>query len=216
MSLPVRRAASSRARLPMSGLVHGVSHRPASSASKAMTNEKQHVSFKDMVYGNPLGLPRLPIPELKDTVSRYLQVRSSETCLGVFVLTPRNLQVQAPTSQEMVLGFVENIGFLDKRNTRRLLQWACCSGTTINSYELLSYTTTVPRTADFVGFALCCCRSPRDRLSLRQGGGHERTTAFIAVDDLWVVQSTLLAWHEQYACTRSTTSKKCAVSRLFC
>lgn len=32
------------------------------------------VSFVDMVYGNPLGLPRLPIPTLQDTVKRYLQV----------------------------------------------------------------------------------------------------------------------------------------------
>lgn len=78
----------------MGSLLGPVSHRPASSAPQAIANEKQHVSFKDMVYGNPLGLPRLPIPELKDTVSRYLQVRSFERCLSVFVLAAGNLQVQ--------------------------------------------------------------------------------------------------------------------------
>ena len=168
MSLPVRRVASSRARLPVSGLVRGVSHRPASSASKAMANEKQHVSFKDMVYGNPLGLPRLPIPELKDTVSRYLQVCSSESCLGVLELAAGNLQVQSANSTGDGAGLC--IGFLDERNTRRH-----CSGT-------INTTAAVPRIAGLVGFAPCCCRSSegsRHRLSFRQGGRRERTTAFI-------------------------------------
>ncbi|CAN0017914.1 unnamed protein product, partial [Ectocarpus fasciculatus] len=31
------------------------------------------VSYDDMAHGNPLDLPRLPIPKLEDTVSRYLQ-----------------------------------------------------------------------------------------------------------------------------------------------
>lgn len=33
------------------------------------------VSYDEMRYGNPLALPRLPIPKLEDTVARYLQVR---------------------------------------------------------------------------------------------------------------------------------------------
>lgn len=34
------------------------------------------MAYNDMLYGNnPLRLPRLPIPKLEDTVSRYLQVR---------------------------------------------------------------------------------------------------------------------------------------------
>lgn len=78
MSLQVCRAASLRARqmllLPVGGLVGAVSRRPVSSSAPPQ-QKKQHVSFKDMVYGNPLGLPRLPIPKLEDTVSRYLKVR---------------------------------------------------------------------------------------------------------------------------------------------
>lgn len=46
-------------------------------ASKGHSEEQQSqssVSFVDMAYKNPLGLPRLPIPTLQDTVKRYLQV----------------------------------------------------------------------------------------------------------------------------------------------
>lgn len=82
LSLQVPRAASSRARqrlLPAGGLVGGA-HRPVSSSAPPQ-QKKQHVSFKDMAYANPLGLPRLPIPDLEDTVSRYLEVRASKMYL---------------------------------------------------------------------------------------------------------------------------------------
>ncbi|CAN0475973.1 unnamed protein product [Discosporangium mesarthrocarpum] len=42
-------------------------------ASAASSNERS-LAFKDMLEGNPLGLPRLPIPTLEDTVARYLEV----------------------------------------------------------------------------------------------------------------------------------------------
>lgn len=39
------------------------------------------MSYNDMVNGNPLDLPRLPIPKLEDTVSRYLQVSRHGLCV---------------------------------------------------------------------------------------------------------------------------------------
>lgn len=49
----------------------------------------KHVSYKDMAYGNPLGLPRLPIPALDDTVSRYLEVREASMFSVSSLLAPR-------------------------------------------------------------------------------------------------------------------------------
>lgn len=45
-------------------------------AVKSKEGEKQQaaLSYDEMRYGNPLALPRLPIPTLEDTVARYLQV----------------------------------------------------------------------------------------------------------------------------------------------
>lgn len=54
------------------------------------------VSFVDMAYGNPLKLPRLPIPSIKDTMSGYLQVR----------LRPRQMLIlPAAASVRRTLGY---------------------------------------------------------------------------------------------------------------
>lgn len=73
-------------------------------------NISQTVSFKDMVYGNPLRLPRLPIPSLEDTVSRYLQVcldpdRMDERCIPGQGDGPV-LVVLVVTNSKCVVGFV--------------------------------------------------------------------------------------------------------------
>ena len=162
MSLPARSAASSRARFPMGGLVGAVSHRPVSSAPQAVTTEKQHVSFKDMVYGNPLSLPRLPIPELKDTVSRYLQVRASERCLSVCSCLPRGIfkykrqqddagskyRFNPPSSLAVRFGLRKEMLLLHVRNI------ACTRRRAGAAAVLLQLLTAV--LVDL--FAACCCR----------------------------------------------------------
>lgn len=51
-----------------------VGHTRRQIASKAVPDPEGGIPFVDMMYGNPLGLPRLPIPPLQETIKRYLQV----------------------------------------------------------------------------------------------------------------------------------------------
>lgn len=75
MSAPFRRVAAARGEpaRPRGGV------RVACQVSRAMVSSTvpkrnmRQIKFEDMA-GNPLALPRLPIPTLKDTVSRYLEV----------------------------------------------------------------------------------------------------------------------------------------------
>lgn len=69
---------SSRHRLaaPAAAWCRPVSGTPAVKG-KGEGHNSQTLAYNDMLYGNnPLRLPRLPIPKLEDTVSRYLQVRA--------------------------------------------------------------------------------------------------------------------------------------------
>lgn len=63
-------------------------YRPASarfSSAPDLTNRDGTVSFVDMAYGNPLQLPRLPIPTLEGTMAKYLKVRIAYFVLGIVI-----------------------------------------------------------------------------------------------------------------------------------
>lgn len=64
------------------------------------------VSFKEMAHGNPLGLPRLPIPALQDTMSRYLEVRSLVP-LG-FILGTSSLPLASRLVKQAALVFTRS------------------------------------------------------------------------------------------------------------
>lgn len=88
MSLPLRRAAATRtAGFRRNGpAAVALSCRPISNTTAVKSKleegkEQAGISFKDMLHGNPLSLPRLPIPQLEDTVSRYLQVRRARSAV---------------------------------------------------------------------------------------------------------------------------------------
>lgn len=80
MSLPCRRAVAGRARIRRSVSAAApasfrlISNTAVKSKEKEKEKETAAVSYEEMRYGNPLALPRLPIPRLEDTMSRYLQV----------------------------------------------------------------------------------------------------------------------------------------------
>lgn len=81
MSLPFRRAVAGRTGLRRNGsAATPASFRPISNTAAVKSKEDKEttqaaaVSYDEMRYGNPLSLPRLPIPRLEDTVARYLQV----------------------------------------------------------------------------------------------------------------------------------------------
>lgn len=90
MYLPFRRAVSGRAGLRRSGSaatpaassLRPISNTAAVKSSKEARKETAAgVSYEEMRYANPLALPRLPIPRLEDTVSRYLQVKAEDRVL---------------------------------------------------------------------------------------------------------------------------------------
>lgn len=83
-----------------------VMYRPASvrfSSVPDLTKKDGTVSFVDMAYGNPLQLPRLPIPTLEGTMAKYLEVRIEYVVLGtvvpnILLYTGRALETLTATS----------------------------------------------------------------------------------------------------------------------